>query len=201
MEEKRRATTPHGALSLDRFRAIVDSYGASPDRWPEAERVGALALMGESEEAREMRDAAARLDGVLRQLTPPAPSRVLLESLRQRWLQGTAPREAAPAGRQRSGWRLPMVWPIGRLAAFATVALVAFAVGLSVPSPLRTGAGTRTSLEPIEGIAATDETDGAGLETLPIVDGWSDIAVAETSLSELSLAPDEADQAVGIPLY
>ncbi|MFQ5939628.1 MAG: hypothetical protein ACE5KL_06105 [Alphaproteobacteria bacterium] len=212
MEEKAYSASAHGLVSLDRFRAILESYGASPDRWPEAERDGALALIAESEEARKLRDAARRLDGVLRHLTPPAPSEALLDSLRRQPLPGAARREAEASGWKHHGWRLPLVWPIGRLVAFATVALVAFAIGLSVPSPLRPGDGTRTSVRPVEAVAAMDEADGVEVEALPIVDAWSDdepgtstvpvgITVAETTVSDPSPALDVADPAVEIPLY
>lgn len=212
MEEKARTASADGSLSLDRFRAILESYGASPDRWPEAERDGALALIAESEEARKLRVAAARLDGVLRHLTPPAPSKALLESLSRQPLPGAARGEAGSSGWRHRGRRLTPAWPIGRLAGFAAAALVAFAIGLSVPSPLRIGDEARTSVRPIEAVAAMDEADGVGVEALPIVDGWSDdepgnstvpvgITVAETTLSDPSLAPEVADPAVEIPLY
>ena len=32
-------------VTEERFKAIVDAYGASPERWPEAERTAAIAFM------------------------------------------------------------------------------------------------------------------------------------------------------------
>lgn len=53
------------ALSLERGVAILDAYGASPARWPEAQREAMLALLIRSSELRAHRDAAANLDSSL----------------------------------------------------------------------------------------------------------------------------------------
>lgn len=49
-------------VDLDRFRNIVDAYGAAPQRWPTDERASAEALLASSAEARRLRDEAAMLD-------------------------------------------------------------------------------------------------------------------------------------------
>ena len=60
------------ALSLERAAALLDAYGALPDRWPEAEREALLALLEKSPELRAQRDAAAGLDSLL-DLWEPQP--------------------------------------------------------------------------------------------------------------------------------
>ena len=59
-------------LSLERAAALLDAYGALPDRWPEAERETMLALLAKSPELRAQRDAAASLDSLL-DLWDPQP--------------------------------------------------------------------------------------------------------------------------------
>jgi hypothetical protein len=74
-----------GHLSPARFRALLDAYGAAPERWPAADRAAALALLAESPEAREQQAHAARLDALLDMVAAPEPSaelraRVLAQS-------------------------------------------------------------------------------------------------------------------------
>lgn len=79
-------------MTLDRLTTILDAYGATPDRWPPAERAAARALLDRSAEARALLAAAARLDGVLDALPPaPPPS----PALRAR-VVAAAPKRAAP---------------------------------------------------------------------------------------------------------
>ena len=59
-------------LSLERAVALLDAYGALPERWPEAEREAMLALLAKSPELRAQRDAAAGLDSLL-DLWDPQP--------------------------------------------------------------------------------------------------------------------------------
>jgi hypothetical protein len=49
-------------LTLKRFKALMDSYGAKPERWPEAMRAEAEALLRISPEARQLLAAARELD-------------------------------------------------------------------------------------------------------------------------------------------
>src|SRR5690242_12716871 len=59
------------AMTLVRFRHMLDAYGAEPSHWPHDERDEALALLDRSPEARAARTAAARLDFAL-DLAPAA---------------------------------------------------------------------------------------------------------------------------------
>ena len=51
-----------GRMSLERFRALLEAYGARPSLWPEAERQAALAFRDGSSEGRALFDAEAALD-------------------------------------------------------------------------------------------------------------------------------------------
>jgi hypothetical protein len=60
-------------MRIERFTLMLDAYGANPDRWPDAERAGALALLEQSAPARELLRSAAALDTLLDR-APPATS-------------------------------------------------------------------------------------------------------------------------------
>lgn len=59
------ADTRQPELSLARFEALVEIYGGDLDRFPEAERGAAKALVLHSKEARRALDAARALDALL----------------------------------------------------------------------------------------------------------------------------------------
>lgn len=100
-------------MTLPRFTALVDAYGAEASRWPERERDAALALLAASPEARALREAAAHLDarlalpvaapppglraGVLRAIAAPTAGEGLAELLRALWRGMGGWRVAAPA--------------------------------------------------------------------------------------------------------
>jgi hypothetical protein len=65
-------------IDIERFRALVESYGVAPARWPEAERQAASALLDVSAEARALVDAEAGLDAALDQVPALAPSAALM---------------------------------------------------------------------------------------------------------------------------
>lgn len=62
---------------MERVAALIDAYGASPERWPEAERQRALALLAQSAAARELLHQARELDLLLDAAPVALPSRDL----------------------------------------------------------------------------------------------------------------------------
>ena len=72
-------------MARARFQALIETYGAAPERWPEAAREAANALLDRSPEAREALADAAVLDRVLAVAEPPAPSDDLVGELRRRF--------------------------------------------------------------------------------------------------------------------
>ena len=58
-------------LSLERFRALVEAYGARPEVWPASEREAALSLCAASPEARALVAAESLLDAELAAGAPP----------------------------------------------------------------------------------------------------------------------------------
>ncbi len=81
---------PHGPpeMSLERLRAILDSYGARPERWPAAERTAAVLLLDSSEQARRAHAEAMRLDIVLDHANAPPPPPELADRLHRRGASG-----------------------------------------------------------------------------------------------------------------
>jgi hypothetical protein len=127
---------PVHPLTLERFAAILDTYGALPARWPAIERPAALALLRLSEEARTLRIQAGRLDLVLDKLRPALPSSAPGSRLRRRGPAGARAR----LQRQGTARRLPMP-RIGPAARYAVVALIAFIIGFAAAWPLHQGGG------------------------------------------------------------
>lgn len=58
-------------MDMARFQALLDAYGASPARWPDAERAAAEAFMAVHPPARAARRQALPFDAMLDTLTPP----------------------------------------------------------------------------------------------------------------------------------
>jgi len=52
-------------MGLDRFRELMDAYGAEPARWPANERAAAEALLAINAEAAQLRERAGALDALL----------------------------------------------------------------------------------------------------------------------------------------
>jgi ferric-dicitrate binding protein FerR (iron transport regulator) len=64
-------------MTLERFKVLVDAYGAQELSWPEAERAAAVALCGQSSEARAQRAEAAALDAELAKAALAVPDAAL----------------------------------------------------------------------------------------------------------------------------
>ena len=180
------------AMTEARLRDIIASYGASPQRWPADERVQALALLARSEAVQAHYDAAVRLDADLALLQPPAPSDALADRLAD-LMPETAERSSITGDRRLTGWRP---------AAIAASLLLAFALGLVLPSPLRE---ERPDPQPVAAIdvrsdEAADESVFATLADLAVIDMAEDDNVfldrAEGDLASSTVA----EQLAPIPL-
>ncbi|MBN3752726.1 hypothetical protein G3N95_07215 [Paraburkholderia sp. Tr-20389] len=125
-------------MTPERFRAIVDAYGADARHWPVAERTAASAWADQHRsEADALLADAAQLDLWLAGDTVAAPDPSLVE------------RVVASAPARRRSRRLSLAWPGGRLrragwwwsgAAFAGVGLIGGVAGaLAVSFFLVTG--------------------------------------------------------------
>lgn len=114
-------------MTPSRFAEILEAYGAAPQRWPEAERDAALALVERSAEIRAQLSRAAALDTALDRWTDPPMPHIDARAL-------TAVVTAAPQRRIRLrtpfrfGWP-SIAWP--NVAGLAAAALAGFLVGWS----------------------------------------------------------------------
>jgi len=106
-------------MTRDRLKKILEAYGADPARWPADERIAAQALLETSADARDARDAAARLDATLGHMPAVSPSRHLREQTVKIGLnamqamaaqqgsigrRGTSRSSASPQTAALSGW-------------------------------------------------------------------------------------------------
>ena len=58
-------------MTIERFKAILDSYGARSEAWPESEHVAATALIEASADAKHMFEAAKAIDQLLDMVPEP----------------------------------------------------------------------------------------------------------------------------------
>ena len=87
------ADTKQPELSLERFAALVEAYGADFERFPLHERSAAKALLLRSREARELLSAAQAFDTILaaaRENLPTPALEARLDSIPQRFAQERA---------------------------------------------------------------------------------------------------------------
>jgi len=128
-------------MKLGRFQAILDAYGASPERWPERERADALALSRSSLVAARALASARALDGALDALAQTADP---IGDAQMRALQARIIAAATPLARSRApglgfkpallGWlgldlTPAQLWP--SLAGLSFMTALGFAVGLN----------------------------------------------------------------------
>ncbi|MGE4219465.1 MAG: hypothetical protein AB7G39_08465 [Alphaproteobacteria bacterium] len=111
---------------MARLGALLDAYGGSARRWPEADRAWALRLIAVSPAAASLHRQAAALDALLDDaaLAPAAPQ------LTAAVLTGF--------GTARHAW-LALLWPFGPIwrpaSALAAACVLGIAVGLTTPPP------------------------------------------------------------------
>ena len=147
-------------MALRRFQSLAGSYGADLQRWPEAERDAARALLRHSPAARSVLAAAQRLDAAIvaassqeRAATwQPGEADAALTRLRS----GVASGIAASARRQptaRRGWTSATWRPWARFSPIG-VASVAASGAIAVMAGLLIGT-LYTAEPPPEGLLAT----------------------------------------------
>ena len=118
-------------MNAKRLNQILTAYGAKPERWPEAERNVALALLDRDAYAQQLLQEARRLDGLLDSL-PAQELHLDASSLAARLSE--APQETGnirPLAAARPRWRIPFIMP--NLIGLATAAVAGFWIGWSDP--------------------------------------------------------------------
>ena len=123
-------------MTLERLRAVIESYGTSTARWPAAERETAAALLAESAAARALVTEAAPLDALLDAVpavTPTAAMRAAILVL--------APRAAQRPG---EGWR-GLIEALGGWRLAGAVLAASLVLGIVSGGWLLTGLATESS--------------------------------------------------------
>ena len=91
-------------MTIDRLQTILDAYGASPARWPEAEREAALALIAQSAEARAAVSQAGALDATIDTYGNPAANAINPLKLVAAVTANPQRPQAKPSTRITIGW-------------------------------------------------------------------------------------------------
>lgn len=161
----------HREMTLERLTEIVEAYGASPLRWPVAEREAAKALLAREPHARALADDARKLDAFL----DAAPDGLASDALVSRIMAArprAVPTKAGNIARgQSSGgslWRalVQTVWPYGSPAfpagALAASVMLGVTLGLALPSAV-SAVGLSTATTTATTASATTNAAGEQL--------------------------------------
>ena len=133
-------------MNIDRFKVLLDGYGADPARWPAAERAAAEAFARTSPEAASLIAAARALDRALECMPTAAPA---LDPVAVAAAASAAPQRRARQPR-RSGFGF--AWP--NFAGLAAAMAVGFVVGWTgMIGPL----DTATALADASPLSTTEE--------------------------------------------
>jgi hypothetical protein len=114
-------------ISDERVISLIETYGADPDMFPEAERISARARMQQHPDRFALAIEAAREIDALLGVVPDVVTSGTLRSA----LIASAPKVASV---RKSGWKLPVWIPAGALASLA----VGVFAGMSVAQPVTT---------------------------------------------------------------
>lgn len=137
-------------MNIERFKILVEAYGALPAHWPEAERKAAMAFVEASPEARRLLEEAAALDRLLDAADTAPASRALEERI-----LATFPGRAPSWRRSFVLAAFPARWLPG--AALACSLLLGLLVGAVLPSAAGIGEGVQA--DPALIALAGDESD------------------------------------------
>ena len=134
-------------MGLDRFRELMEAYGAEPGRWPANERGAAEVLLAQNSQAARLRDQAASVDALLDRATlapPVIDAERLIASVTAEPQRTAEIVTLRPARRAAPG----AFWL--KIASLAAAAAIGFLVGVSQ----LTGLGDPTT--PTSGVELAD---------------------------------------------
>jgi len=136
-------------MTLERLRAVIESYGVSPPRWPAAERESAAALLAESAAARALVTGAAPLDTLLDAVPAIAPTSAMRAAI-----LALAPRAALRSG---DGWR-GLIEALGGWRLAGAVLAASLALGIVSGGWLSTGGTVTESAPDLLQVAQLDDS-------------------------------------------
>ena len=135
-------------MNIDRFKILLDGYGADPARWPAAERAAGEAFARTTPEAASLIAAARALDRTLACVPAAAPA---LDPVAVAAAASAAPQRRARQPR-RPGFGFAFAWP--NFAGLAAAMVVGFVVGWNgMIRPL----DTATALADASPLSTTEE--------------------------------------------
>lgn len=135
------------AMPLDRIRALLDAYGAMPERWPEDERAAAQALLAESDDAQALLREAASLDGALDLVEAPTPSEELMRRVEELVYLRPATVTQHPNAKPSLAHRLRAWRAAWRPAVLAASGALGLAVGIAAAQPPQSIGATFDTVE------------------------------------------------------
>jgi len=189
-------------MSLTRLRALLDAYGADPDRWPPEERDAGRALLARLPQAQRWQDASAQLDALLDRapvvIASPALVERVLAAAPQRANVGHAIRSAstAPPGRRFAGRARAWRYVAAALPLAAAAVLVLWLWAKPPPTPERAAisiANLGTYTAPTDVLLALPSVEA--LDTVP------SFGCANNGLGCLDLAPSDSHSALNGEMY
>lgn len=121
-------------MTIERFKVLVEAYGANPARWPEAERAVAETFVNATPEAQRILAEAAALDHVL----DTASTAPVTRELEMRVLESFTAKEARSP--RRASW-FPEVMPWTQAAALAASLVLGMVAGGALPVIAGVGEG------------------------------------------------------------
>lgn len=118
-------------MTPDRFRELIDAYGADPTRWPANERKAALAFAQNDARAHAMLAEAKSLDALISgmQIEPPTIDTARIVAAATRFAQEPDTANVVAFAAKRRVSRPVMMWARGAALAAATVC--GFIIGMS----------------------------------------------------------------------
>jgi len=195
-------------VTICRLKALLDSYGAAPQCWPDEERAAATALIETSPAARILVAEAAALDALLDKIPEPEVSAALTSRVRSMAFQVNKAKSGGMFSRlaaflrpdSRLGWQ-GAVAMAGILGMVAGIGLSPLVVDRAGPAPSTAAAPAVTNVAAVT-VPDTVETGTASLS--PNVNAISltgdDMAGASTDEAESQSDVGEFTVA-GVPLY
>jgi len=115
-------------MTQSRFAALVEAYGADPERWPAAERDAAVCWLASNPAAQALRAEASSLDRAMGTFELP----VVSSTLKRRLMEDFDGAQRRWSLRRLVGIAADAVWPGAPLWQPACALGLAFAAGLGV---------------------------------------------------------------------
>jgi len=116
-------------MELERFAAMLDAYGAAPERWPAHERGAAESLLASNAEAQALHQKADAMDRTIDRFAVAPAGMALADAIARHALATPQERPFSIASWLTDVLGGPPLWP--RLAGFAAALVVGLGIGFT----------------------------------------------------------------------